>query len=140
MKFTVENLAKFKIGQTIYRAQLVPKDITIKSKEDWMDNHHPKIYFDRKVCYFSKHAAVRPPFTDATSFEALTYILTSKLTYTKFEVSEIQKCLDTGEIKYKCHDSEDWMPESCLFALRADAAKECKRIKGLLTKWIGDEL
>jgi len=135
---SVNELAKFRAGDSAWWVILRPvAAMSPLTEEDmWIQNHHPKTYFDRgygKALWASKKVAL--PKLQHMDFQTLVGVLTSKLVVEDFIVCDVIRSNDTGEFFYS-NDTGEWMPESGLLDSKTAADREKTRILRMFQKWI----
>lgn len=134
---SVTEIAFHRVGDTTWRVALKHNaELPVVPPDDaWMSDHHPKVFFDRKI-YNRKIWPYQapPPKMEAAEFYQLTGLLLHKLVTEQFVICDVTRSNNTGEFFYT-NDDGDQMPESYLYDTKAAAEKEKRRILQLVKKW-----
>jgi len=133
---SVLDLAKYHVGDTLWWVTLRPKEAkpTLEEDDEWIENYHPKVLFDRKFyrhCWPRKKILPRLHFMD---FQYVISLLTSTLLVEQFIICNLTRSTDTGEFFY-ANQSDEWMPEEYLFESQENANRELKRIQRMVAHW-----
>lgn len=134
---SVLELSKWPVSTVLYRVVLRPigiAEINISPGEEWMQDVHPKILFERGYAVKGWKFRSGLPKLCAIDFQYVTELLTSDPIVERFVVQGIIRSHDTGEFYYR-NEGDDWMPESTLFISSEAAKREKLRIKKLFQIW-----
>jgi hypothetical protein len=138
MNAQLAKLAKYQVGDTGYRVELVPRRRYRELGEDdlWMVNCHPKAQ------YHSGNRPWRcsqsPPRVGSMDFAVLMCLLTTRMKVAPYTIEQLERCLDTGDFIYR--QQREWLPEPCLMATVQEAMAERDRLLKLVELWRADEL
>lgn len=138
MRYTLKDIAKYQLGDTIYMLQLVPKKPIPELGDDdvWKAECHPKVNYGPTHRPWACSQSV--PRVGEFDFVLLMSLLTGRLAVRKFVVEDFKKSRHTGEMLYRHQD--EWLPEGNLFESVASARKEISRVKKLVQLWGTDGL
>ena len=138
-KITIDQLAKHKVGDTLYWVVLRPlaNMVGVTDDETWMidGTSHPKVIFER-----GKLPGVWPrskalPKLHSSDFRCIIDILASKPMVEEFKILDLGRSRNTGEFYYLRDNEVEWMPESNLFKTQAAAIRERRRILKMVGDW-----
>jgi hypothetical protein len=139
---TILDLAKYRIGQEAYAVMFRPVGVVERFKipagEEWMEDAHPKVFYERKIASKGWKYRSRLPRLHAADFQNVVTLLTSEPIVEIFKVTEIIRSVNTGEFYYSNNDAE-WMPEGSLFETPLLAKCEKRRIKKLVAQWANQQ-
>jgi hypothetical protein len=153
------DLAKWRPGDIAYAVtHHVPPEPVVDEASEWMvdGTAHPQIGYQRGLIVSRLGPQTPLPKMHALEFDLIMGLLHSRLVVSEFKVVSVERCPYTGECLYtniddarttSDPDSKVWqtcgsgsvMPESCLFATRAEAVAERDRIMDLFRRWACDE-
>lgn len=141
------SLARYRVGDTVYRVRLVyphgtsPRTDSVPDDDEWIFTEldvHSKIFYERGYLPRPWRSSQSLPRVDQIDFSKLMMLLAGKFDVSDFTIEDVDKSRRTGEIIYRSGDCT--VPESVLFPTHVEARRECARIKLMLRKWTRGEL
>lgn len=139
-KRTYLDLAKWKIGQTVYWVAFEGVDPGAKRvprRHEWVfkETVHPKTMYERKMFKGIWDYKAALPKLHAVDFSMFVDLLMGGFYVRPYEITDVVRCPDTGECVYSNNFGE-WIPESNLFETKEEAQAERERCKGLVRLWL----